>query len=162
MTSVGSSGAQHQRARRRIDDREIHERSDVVAAAFEQVCADDGEITHRKRVLILVRDLVIGNERHDVYVVEALHAFETGKAALVAQVIIGNHDDVAHELAIREAHPDTLQQLLAARRFEACCEPAVARRQEGEADPHGQLQLRHGILRRRRLAFGIEEIDEAR
>lgn len=45
VTIVDAARAQHQRARRRIDDRQIHQSGNIVKIAFENRTADDSKVS---------------------------------------------------------------------------------------------------------------------
>jgi len=157
--AVGAACAQDQRLRHRIDDREVDERRDIVMVALEHVRADDRQVAERPFVLVQVLDLVVRDQRHDVDRVQALHALQAGEAAVVAQVVVGDRDDLRDELAVGEALADELQQLIALDRGRP---GAALGRQERQPDAQRHPQLGHLILRGRNAAVRVEELDQAR
>ena len=131
-----------------------------MARAFEHVRADDGQVAQGPAVFIFVRDLIVGDQRHQVDAIEALHAFEALEAALAAQVVVGNHDDLGNEFARRESLADLLQQSFFLRGIGTGCGVAVAR-QKRQTHAQRQTQLRLGVFGRRRAAIGIEKFHQA-
>ncbi len=98
VPGVEAACAQHQRMRRRINDGQIDQGRYVMPRALQDIGADDRHIAERPVVVVLVSDLIVGNQRHQVDAIEPLHTLEAGKAAPALQIVVGDHDDLRDEL----------------------------------------------------------------
>src|SRR5690242_4118307 len=92
--------------------------------------------------------LIVRDQGHQVDTIQALHALESFEAAPLAEVVVGDDHDLAHEMATAEALPNALQQLILVCGIQR--HAAAARRQKGKTYPQRQTQLRDSILRRQR------------
>ncbi len=159
VTRVRTAGPEHQRARGRIDYRQVNECRDVVLGPVQDIGSQDREIAQRPVVVIDMSHLIVGHERHQIDAIQPLHARQSLESGVAGQVIVGNDDDLRDESAAGEALADLLQQLLLVRLIQRPGRPA--RRQECQTDPHRDVQLGNRIARGR-LPMGVEKLDQAR
>lgn len=142
-----------------MDNGKVHQCAGVVTAAFEYVSADNRQVAERPLVVVEVGDLIIGDECHQIDVVQALYSFEAGESAAAVQVVVRNHHDFTDELSILEAGAYAFQQCLPVSSRQ-CGLLTLRLREKRQANSQWDLQLGDLILHRRRSAIGIEKVNE--
>jgi hypothetical protein len=133
-----------------------------VPVSLQYIRPDYREITERPLVRLSIGHLVIGHQRHDIDVVEALNTLQSLETAGAIQVVVRHDLNVTDEPPIQETLANALQQGIAVCGLEPFGAHSRSRRQEGEPDTHRELKLRNRIVRRRHVAPGVKKVDKAR